>query len=143
MVEAETYVDINVFVYWLGGHPSYGKTAYKWINKIENAPRGKYLTSSLTVYETLVIIAGLTGRSLKDRPLIEGVIGSITSLKGLLIEPLKREDFSQAADLMKEYGLDYEDSLHLAVALRTGVKKIVSNDKDFDKTLLKRLFLCP
>jgi len=141
MVEAEIYVDINVFVYWLGNHPSLGETSYKWIKKIENAPRGKYVTSSLTLYETLVIIAGLTGRSLKDRSLVEAIVDSITNLKGLTIERLILEDFSRAAKLMEEYDLDYEDSLHLTTALRMDVKEIISNDKDFDKTPLKRIFL--
>ena len=39
---------------------------------------------------------------------------------------------------MNEYKLDYEDSLHLAVAIRTGAKEIISNDKDFDATQIKR-----
>ena len=140
MVDTESYVDINVFVYWLGSHPSLGKTAYEWIKKIEDAPRGRYVTSTLTLYETLVIIAGLTGRSLKHIPLVEDVIGSITSLKGLMIDQLRTADFFQAVDLMKEYSLDYEDSLHLATALRTRAKKIISNDKDFDETPLARTF---
>ncbi len=135
-----SYVDINVFIYWLGNHPSFGEAAYKWIKKIEGAPRGEYVTSSLTLYETLVIIAGLTGKSLRDRPLIEGVIDSITRLKGLVIEPLKSEDLIQGVGLMKEYELDYEDSLHLTIALRAGAKEIISNDTDFDKTPLRRTF---
>jgi predicted nucleic acid-binding protein len=138
MVDNSSYVDINIFVYWLGNHPKFGETAYKWIKKIENSPRGKYVTSSLTLYETLVIIAGLTGKSLKDKTFTEEVINSITHIKGLTIEPLKPEDFTKAVNLMKEYNLDYEDSIHLAVALRTGVQAILSNDKDFDVAPIKR-----
>ena len=141
MVDAESYVDINVFIYWLGNHPSFGEVAYQWIKKIENAPHGKYVTSSLTLYETMVIIAGLTGRSLRDGSLVEGVINPITNLKGLMIDQLRLEDLLQAVDLMKEYDLDYEDSLHLTTALRTGVKEIISNDTDFDKTSMRRTFL--
>jgi len=88
-----------------------------------------------------VIIAGLTGGSLKDRSIVEGVVDPITNLKGLIIESLTPEDLRQASELMREYDLDYEDSLHLATALRTRVKEIVSNDKDFDRTPLKRIFL--
>jgi predicted nucleic acid-binding protein len=40
--------------------------------------------------------------------------------------------------LMNECKLDYEDSLHLAVAIRSGAKEIISNDKDFDSTQIKR-----
>jgi len=138
MVDNTRYVDINIFVYWLGNHPQFGKTAYNWIKKIESSPRGEYVTSSLTLYETLVIIAGLAGKSLKDKAFVEEVVNSITHIKGLRIEPLKPEDFTKAVDLMNEYNLDYEDSIHLAVATRTGVREIVSNDKDFDATPIKR-----
>lgn len=138
MVGRPRYVDINVFVYWLGKHPDFGEVAYNWIKKIENSPRGGFVTSSLTVYETLVIIAGLAGKSLKDKGFVEAVVNSITRIKGLVIEPLKSEDFVKAVDLMKEYGLDFEDSVHLAVAMRVGAQEIVSNDRDFDVAPIKR-----
>jgi len=138
MVDNPTYVDINIFVYWLGNHPKFGETAHKWIKKIENSQRGKYITSSLTLYEALVIIAGLTGKNLKDKAFTESVINSLTHIKGLTIEPLKPEDFTKATDLMKEHNLDLEDSIHLAVALRTGAQEILSNDTDFDQTPIKR-----
>lgn len=138
MVDKSGYIDINIFVYWLGNHPKFGETAYRWIKKIENSQRGKYVTSSLTLYETLVIMGGLTGKSLKDQAFIEAVVNSIINIKGLLIEPLKPEDLTKAVNLTKEYNLDYEDSIHLAVALRTGTQEIISNDKDFDHTPIKR-----
>lgn len=50
------------------------------------------------------------------------------------------EELTQAAKLMKEYSLDYEDAVHLATALRNKAKEIISNDEDFDKTPLKRRF---
>ena len=138
MVDKPRYIDINVFVYWLGNHPEFGETAYEWIKKIENSPRGEYVTSSLTLYEILIIIAGLTGKNLRDKKFVEEVVNSITCIKGLTIEPLKQEDFHKALDLMKEYTLDYEDSIHLAVATRTHAQEIVSNDKDFDRGPIKR-----
>jgi predicted nucleic acid-binding protein len=138
MVDNPSYVDINIFVYWLGNHPKFGETAYKWIKKIEQSQRGKYVTSSLTLYETLIIIAGLAGKSLKDKDFTEKVITSITNIKGLTIEPLKPEDFTKAVELMEDYKLDYEDSIHLAVATRTGAQEILSNDTDFDATPIKR-----
>ncbi|MEM1570439.1 MAG: type II toxin-antitoxin system VapC family toxin [Candidatus Bathyarchaeia archaeon] len=140
MVDAESYVDVNIFIYWLGKHPIFGEVTYEWIKRIAEGTRGKYVTSSLTLYETLVIIAGLTGRSLNDRQLVEDIVNSITSLKGLMIVKLEHEDYVQAVELMKEYEIDCEDSLHLATALKAGVKKIVSNDEDFDRTPLKRIF---
>lgn len=139
MVGDTIYVDVNIFIYWLGGHPEFGEAAYRWIKKIEGSPSGKFATSSLTLYETLVIIAGLVGGSLKDAVLTEMVVDSLSKIQGLKLEPLKSEDFVRALDLMKEYKLDYEDSLHLATALRIGAKEIISNDRDYDVTPLKRV----
>jgi len=139
MVVGPRYVDVNIFVYWLGKHPTLGELAYKWVKEIENSSQVKYITSSLTLYEVLVIMAGLTGKSLKDKNLIEEIVTSITNLRGLAVEPLKLEDFIQALALMEEYNLDYEDSLHLSVARRRGAKEIISSDKDFDRTPLKRI----
>ncbi len=135
---AKRYVDVNVFVYWLCGHPSFGKKAKNWIERIEK--EGNFVTSVLTIYESLVIVAGLTNKSLKDREFVETVINSMTGLKGLKIEPLVKEDFAKAAEIMNDFGLDFEDSLHLAVASRKNVEEIVSNDSDFDKANVKRVF---
>ena len=138
MVDSPTYVDVNIFVYWLGDHPKFGGSAHMWIKKIENTPGHEYVTSSLTLYETLVIIAGLSGKNLKDPSFVNELIASLTSIRGLKIEPLEPADLISAVDLMKEYRIDYEDAIHLAVAIRKGAKEIVSNDKDFDATPIKR-----
>jgi predicted nucleic acid-binding protein len=138
MVEPTRYVDVNIFVYWLGNHPNYAQIAKNWIKKIEESQRGKYITSSLTLYETTVILAGLTGRNLKDKAFVTQVITPMTAIKPLTIEPLKSGDYKRAVEIMNEEELDYEDALHLAIAERVGAQEIVSNDKDFDKTEIKR-----
>jgi predicted nucleic acid-binding protein len=139
MVDKPRYVDVNIFVYWLGNHPKYTQTAQRWIKKIEDSQRGEYVTCSLTLYETLVILGGLTGKNLKDKDFVNQVIKPITSIIGLTIEPLKSVDFKKAADLMNECELDYEDCLHLAVAARISAQEIISNDRDFDATQIKRV----
>ncbi len=138
METTRRYVDVNIFVYWLGKHPKFGETAHSWVQKIENSTCKEYVTSSLTIYEVLVIMAGLTGRNLKDRAFVEEVTNSLTHMKGLTIEPLKPEDLTVAVDLMSNSKIDYEDALHLAVATRIGAQEIVSNDKDFNTTQIKR-----
>jgi predicted nucleic acid-binding protein len=64
----------------------------------------------------------------------------MTSLPGLTILPLTAEDAFKAISLMEEYDLDYEDSLHLATALRSGAKEMISDDQDFDGAPLRRAF---
>jgi len=139
MAEGKRYVDVNIFVYWLGYHPLFGEVACKWIKKIENSPSGQYVTSSLTLYEALVILDGLTGKTLKNKSFVEEVTKAIAQIKSLTIEPLKREDFIKAVDLMNNYKLDFEDATHLAVAERIGAIAIVSNDKDFESKPIKRI----
>jgi uncharacterized protein len=39
---------------------------------------------------------------------------------------------------MNNYRIDYEDTLHLAVAMRVDAREIISNDKDFDIANVKR-----
>ncbi len=140
MVDKPKYVDVNVFIYWLGGHPLYGEKSRKWIRKIEKAAPREYLTSSLTIYETLIILAGLTGRNMKDKEFIRGIVEAFERLKGLTIESLKKEDMIKAIELMEEYQLDYEDALHLAIALGAGASIVISNDKDWDRTPIPRTF---
>ena len=130
------YYDANVFVYWLGGHPLYGERARDWI-RLAEAQRA--FTSSLTPYEVAVILAGLLGKKLKDYRFVEEVLTPINSVAGLKIVPLTWEDYLRALDLVNE-GYDLEDALHLSVALRIGAGEIVSNDRDFDRGPLKRVF---
>ncbi len=71
-----------------------------------------YITSSLTIYETLVIVAGLTNKSLKDKEFVKIVVNSIIGLKGLKVKSLTKEDITKALEIMNDFGLDFEDSLH-------------------------------
>ena len=87
-----------------------------------------------------MILAGLTGRGLRDRGLVETTLKAITGLPGLEVVALELEDCVKAVELMERHNLDYEDSLHLATAMRVKAEKIVSNDRDFDRTSLKRVF---
>jgi uncharacterized protein len=139
MARQTRYVDVNVFIYWLGSHPKFSETAKKWISEIEESSGNQYFTSAVTLYEALVVIGELTGKSFKDKTLVNGVINSIINIRGLTIEPLEPEDFSKASELMNDCKLDFEDCLHLAVALRLGAIEIVSNDKHFNSALIKRV----
>lgn len=82
----------------------------------------------------------MTNKSLTDEEFVKTVVESFTSIGGLKIEPLVKEDFAKALDIMSDFGLDFEDSLHLAVAKRKNAEEIISNDSDFDKTGIKRVF---
>ncbi len=135
MERLRRYYDVNVFVYWLGGHPEYGERAKKWIREAEV---GKAYTSSLTPYEVVVVLANIANKTIRDTSFIREVLEAIRSIKGLKIVSLTWNDYVKAARFVDSY--DLEDALHLAVALRMKVDEIVSNDRDFDKGPLRRIF---
>jgi predicted nucleic acid-binding protein len=137
-LEGETYVDVNIFVYWLVGDRNFGPRARTWIKRMEKS-RG-FVTSALSVYEAASVIAVLTDGKMKDPGFIERVVQPITDLPGLSTIPLERQHLIDARKHMVDYSLDYEDALHLASALDRGTSSIVSNDKHFDKTPLQRVF---
>lgn len=103
-MERTIYVDVNVFVYWLGGHPEFGTVAYRWVKEIEKDSHGRFLTSCLTLYELPVILAGLTGRSLKDKEFVEALVNPVISLLGLSIT-LTTADVVTAVELVEELRL--------------------------------------
>jgi len=139
---AERYIDVNVFVYWLGGHPELSEKAAEWLRQARISKRGSYATSTLTIYETLVVLAGLRGASLKDWNFVKHVLKAFEALGDRVhYEPLTFEDFKRGLEIMMTYRLDFEDALHIACALRLGVKEIISNDRDFDKVReIRRIF---
>jgi len=125
------YVDVNVFVYWLGDDLIYGDQATEIISRIERGE--KAATSSLSLWLTSVVLG-----SLAEKYSEQEFIERIKALGFLRVEPLLFDDYEKAMEYMKTYNLDLEDALHLTTATRLGAKEIYSNDADFDKTPLKR-----
>jgi len=134
------YVDVNVFVYWLSGTGELLEKAKKWVKAIESSIRGEYITSSLTIYELMIIIAGLTGESLRDRRFVTDVFEAISSLNKLGVMPFTKDIIERALDAMKKFDLDLEDAIHYATAVKYHATKIISNDEDFERTNLQRAF---
>lgn len=120
-------------------HPEFGDSALEWMKKAEESG-GSYLTSVLSIYEAAVIIAGLRGTNLKDLGFIMQVTESISELHGLDVVPLTLAQVTESHFLMEYYGLDFEDALHLATAMENDATRIVSNDRDFNRTPLKRVY---
>jgi len=71
---------------------------------------------------------------------IEEEIRLISSIFCLEIAPLELSDFMEASRLVKKYRIDFNDCISLALMKRMDINTIYSNDRDFDKAKLKRIF---
>jgi len=92
------------------------------------------MTSTLTIYETLVVLGGLKGASLRDGDFVENVLKAFEALEDRVhYGPPTFEDFKRGLEIMRAYRIDLEDALHDTCALRSGVEEIISNDRDFDR----------
>ena len=127
------YVDVNVLFYWLTNHEEFGETATTIIQRIENGE--KAVTSALTLW-LLHILLEKTTENYDPKVLLD----RLRKIKFLRIVPLNQKHFEKAIDLSWKYGLDLEDAIHLAVAIKNKCQIIYSNDKDYDKSPLKRKF---
>jgi predicted nucleic acid-binding protein len=125
------YVDVNVFVYWLGDDPVFGEAATSIVERIEKGERAA--TSSLTPWLTHIALVNARARNYSE----EKLTGKFRELPFLRIKPLTIRDYEAAVIAMRRYRLDLEDSLHFTVAERLQIKEIYTNDKDFEKTPLK------
>ncbi len=125
------YIDVNVFVYWLGDDPVFGDEATDIVERVEKGERTA--TSSLTPWLTHIALVNEAARNYSEKKLME----KFRELPFLRVEPLTLSDYERAVGSMHRYGLDLEDSLHFSVAERLRIKEIYTNDKDFEKTPLR------
>jgi len=127
------YVDVNVFVYWFTNPEEFGETATRIIERIERGERA--ITSALTIWLLHIILSEITENYNPSE-----MLRRINLLRGLRIVPLTKEIIQEAINAANEYNLDLEDAIHLVTAMRYGAREIYSNDADFDRTPLIRVF---
>ncbi len=128
------YVDVNIFVYWLNAHPEFGETATGIMERIEAGE--KAVTSSLTPW-LLHALFKKTGAVRYSHSLL---MERLSNIINLYFAPLNIDVYSKSSALSDKYRLDFEDAIHLAVALDYSAEAIYSNDEDFDRSPIKRLF---
>jgi len=93
------------------------------------------VTSSLTPWLVSVVLRR------EAENFDEGVLmEKLSEIKNLKVVPLKMSTCIQAAELMRRYKLSFEDGIHLATALKHGAEAIYSNDSDFDRAPIRRIF---
>ena len=85
-------------------------------------------TSTLTWDEVVWVIRRVLGF---DDALNQGA--KLLSFPNLIFVEVDKLVVARAQKLLEEYGLRPRGAIHVASALKKGVKEIVSDDKDLDK----------
>ena len=113
------YVDVNVIYYHLTDNPEFSDRATDLLEE----HYGSMITSSLTVWQLYVLLRRLNRKGKFN-------LMEILPELGIRVVPLTSEILAEAEKVEK---LDFEDAIHYATMRKHGVKKILSNDGDFDK----------
>ena len=115
------FVDTNVFIYSVTGHPRFGEDARRILKRIEEGE--EVVTSTLVLCEVSWVLEAM-GRQ-GD---IKSTLEKILSFKSLEIVGFDADDLLVGASNMALYGVDFNDGLNVAVMTRIGVSEIYSND---------------
>ena len=120
-------IDANVFLELLLNQ----KRADDCQNLLGAVQKGKVdgFVTNLVLYSILIVMED-KGKMPAD---LGTFLTSIASFKGLRLYFLTLLDRLEATKIMKENGLDFEDSTLIQAARRLKAKGIVSYDKDFEK----------
>jgi len=116
-----TYIDVNVLYYYLTASEEHGEKSKNHIKTYG----GKLVTSTLTVW-LLHVLTGLEN------------LTSIMEEIGVELIPLTTQVLLEAERLKKPD--EFEDRIHLATMNNIGIRRIISNDKDFDLPGVERIF---
>ncbi|WP_367883216.1 type II toxin-antitoxin system VapC family toxin [Thermococcus peptonophilus] len=117
-------MDVNVIYYILTANEEFGPRAKELVEE----HYGRMITSALTVWQ-LYILLRRAGARFKISQVLEDL--------GVKVVALTPEIIKMAEECEK---LDFDDSIHYATMKAHRVEIILSNDRDFDKVDVKRLF---
>ena len=105
------------------------RESYNFLNAVKNGYISAYM-----LHFTIHGISAILGKP----GLVAKFLAEILSWKGLSLVNLSIDEELAAAEIAEETGLDFDDGLHYYFAKKTRIP-IVSYDKDFDKTDIRRL----
>ncbi|MFB3890319.1 MAG: type II toxin-antitoxin system VapC family toxin [Candidatus Bathyarchaeia archaeon] len=116
------FVDSNVFIYALTGHPQFGKTAKKILERIEKGEAA--VTSTIVLCEIAWVLEAM-GRQGDIKPTLEKIL----SYKTLEVAAFNEDDLLVGANNMTAENIDFNDGVNLALMMRLGVAEVYSNDQ--------------
>ena len=123
------YLDSNVFVYAVTHDPAKFGKAKKAIAILRSIEEGEIdgATSFLTWDELTWVVWKLEGREAGVRSGAE-----LLKLDNLALLPVNSSVMLRAKELIERYQLKPRDSIHVASALMSGEKEIISDDAELE-----------
>ena len=115
------FVDTNVFVYAMTGHPEFGDTARAILELIEKGENA--LTSTLVLCEVAWVLEAM-GRQADIKPALEKIL----SYNILEIIGFDEDDLLVGAQNIARYNIDFNDGVNLAIMMKTGITEAYTND---------------
>jgi len=116
------FVDTNIFIYALTGHPRFGEVAKSILERIETGEVA--VTSTLVLCEVAWVLEAM-GRQGE----IKSTLEKILSYDALKIVSFNEDDLLVGASNMLVYKIDFNDGVNVAIMERSGIREVYSNDR--------------
>lgn len=116
------FVDTNVFIYTLTGHPKFGETAKRILKRIEAGEVA--VTSTLVLCEVAWVLEAM-GRQGEVKSTLEKIL-SYTALE---VAGFDEDDLLVGANNMLVCHIDFNDGVNTAIMERLGIGEAYSNDE--------------
>ncbi len=126
------FLDTNIFLEWLLGRPHAADCQRLFAMLEENKLQAA--ASKFSIYSICIFLC-----KAKNFGEARNFLSFLSSLETLEILTTDETTEFAAIDVAEKFGLDFDDALQLALARLVGADAIVSFDRDFDKTPLKRV----
>jgi predicted nucleic acid-binding protein len=121
-------VDANVFLEVLYRRDRWAE-CYEFLNRVKRGDIRAYV-----LHFTIHAVSAILGKP----DLVNKYLSELSTWRGLVIIDSPIDEEVMASELASRVDLDFDDGLHYYYAKKMGLK-LVSFDKDFDKTGIERL----
>jgi predicted nucleic acid-binding protein len=118
------FVDTNVFVYALTGHPRFGEVAKTILERIEAGEAA--VTSPLVLCKVAWVLETM-GKQREIKPTLEKIL----SYGSLEVVGFDEDDLLVGANNMVVYQIDFNDGVNVVIMERNGIREVYSNDKRY------------
>jgi len=116
------FVDTNVFIYALTGHPRFGAASRAILERIEAGEEA--ITSTLVLCEVAWVLESM-GRQGDIKKALEMIL----SYDHLDVVPFDADDLLVGTNHMAVHHLDFNDGVNVSIMERKDIREVYSNDE--------------